>query len=678
MRTSRPILIILLVLPALGPAWAQTTWHVDDDCTPPGAGTELDPFCTIQDGIDAAQDGDTVLVAPGTYTGDGNRDISLFGKAMTLKSSAGPSATIIDIQGSPSSIHRGFFLIHGETCQSIIEGFTIENGYLIGDTGGSGINGGGGGAGIYIRDSSPRIRRCLIRQNISATSGEPFVFDGMGAGIYIDTDSTAVIEDCMIRNNIAGAMGGAMRIFDENSNVSIRNCVIAGNSASARGGGIYNVFATTIVTNTLLFDNSTMYSGGGLHNENGTVRLSNCIIWGNEAGDAGSQFFAQGPGLSIEYSNLQDGLEGIGGCCNWQINWGEGNIDADPLFFDPDSEDYHLLHGSPCIDAGDNLAVPAGVTTDLDGGPRFLDVPDIPDTGNPDGINPIVDMGSYEYDPDDCNNNDTPDEQDIAEGTSQDCNGNGNGIPDECEPDCNENDQADSCDIAEGISEDCTGNGIPDECEPDCNENGQPDSCDIAEGLSEDCNSSGVPDECEPDCNGNGEVDACDILDGFSHDCDGDNIPDECDPGPPILEQPADAEVQAGDFVIFFVQADGALLFYQWRKDGVDLTDTDRIIGTTLATLFILDVRPLDAGAYDCVVTDLFGPICTTSEVATLTVITDCPADFDNTGGVGPFDLAILLGNWGPNPNHPADLNDDDIIDAADLALLLGNWGPCQ
>ena len=187
-----------------------------------------------------------------------------------------------------------------------------------------------------------------------------------------------------------------------------------------------------------------------------------------------------------------------------------------------------------------------------------------------------------------------------------------------------------------------------------------------------------MPDECDPDCNANGEVDACDIADGFSNDCDGDNVPDECDPGPPIIEQPADAEVQAGDFVFFNVQSDGALLFYQWRKDGADLTDTNRIFGTTTATLFILDVRPLDAGAYDCVVTDLFGPICTTTEAATLTVLTDCPADFDNTGAVRAPDLAILLGAWGPNPNHPADLDADGTVAAPDLALLLGAWGPCE
>jgi len=96
----------------------------------------------------------------------------------------------------------------------------------------------------------------------------------------------------------------------------------------------------------------------------------------------------------------------------------------------------------------------------------------------------------------DCNQNDVPDECDIADGTSNDCNENG--IPDDCE-DCNGNGLADECDIADGTSQDCNENGIPDECEAyrDCNFNGQFDECDIEEGISEDCNENGVPDECD-------------------------------------------------------------------------------------------------------------------------------------------------------------------------------------
>ncbi len=54
------------------------------------------------------------------------------------------------------------------------------------------------------------------------------------------------------------------------------------------------------------------------------------------------------------------------------------------------------------------------------------------------------------------------------------------------------------------------------------------------------------------------------------------------------------------------------------------------------------------------------------------------PGDLDGDGTVGPADLAILLGSWGPCPQNgdcPADLDGDGVVDAADLAMLLGNWG---
>jgi len=99
-----------------------------------------------------------------------------------------------------------------------------------------------------------------------------------------------------------------------------------------------------------------------------------------------------------------------------------------------------------------------------------------------------------------------------------DCNLNG--IPDAQETDCNNNDVPDDCDIAGGFSEDCNANGIPDECDiaggtPDCNANGIPDSCDIAGGM--------------PDCNDNNIPDSCDIASGFSQDANGNGIPDECE-----------------------------------------------------------------------------------------------------------------------------------------------------
>ena len=82
---------VVLTLPV--PGAAQVTWHVDDDCLVPGSGTSQDPFCTIQSGVNAATDGDTVLVGAGTYSGVGNRDISLFGKAITQPSRTDDTST---------------------------------------------------------------------------------------------------------------------------------------------------------------------------------------------------------------------------------------------------------------------------------------------------------------------------------------------------------------------------------------------------------------------------------------------------------------------------------------------------------------------------------------------------------------------------------------------------------
>ncbi len=136
----------------------------------------------------------------------------------------------------------------------------------------------------------------------------------------------------------------------------------------------------------------------------------------------------------------------------------------------------------------------------------------------------------------DCNDNGVQDVDDIANGTSADCDGNV--VPDECEiqaRDCNANGTLDACDIIAGSSLDCNGNNVPDECEvaaSDCNGNGTPDDCDVSNGSSADCDYNGSPDECDlvaNDCNNNGVVDGCDIAAGTSEDCNWNVVPDECE-----------------------------------------------------------------------------------------------------------------------------------------------------
>lgn len=94
------------------------TWHVPGECP------------TIQAGIDSAATGDIVLVADGTYTGDGNRDLDFGGKAIVVMSENGPELTIIDCEGSPGDYHRGFYFHSGEGPASVLRGFTIKNGRI--------------------------------------------------------------------------------------------------------------------------------------------------------------------------------------------------------------------------------------------------------------------------------------------------------------------------------------------------------------------------------------------------------------------------------------------------------------------------------------------------------------------------------------------------------------------
>jgi hypothetical protein len=121
--------------------------------------------------------------------------------------------------------------------------------------------------------------------------------------------------------------------------------------------------------------------------------LTNVILWGNTASHHGHQICSWEATPAVGYSLVEGGWDGSGIYGGTVTNLG-GNIDADPQFVDAEAGDLHLQPNSPAVDAGDNGAVPPSVTTDLDGNPRFADLPGVVDTGS--GTPPIVDMGAYE------------------------------------------------------------------------------------------------------------------------------------------------------------------------------------------------------------------------------------------------------------------------------------------
>jgi hypothetical protein len=125
--------------------------------------------------------------------------------------------------------------------------------------------------------------------------------------------------------------------------------------------------------------------------------LENCIFWANTA-PLGPQIALNGnqpAAITVTYSNVQGGEADVYVEPGFILIWDPGNIDADPQFVDPATDNYRLSPGSPSIDAGDNTAVPEDIDTDLDGNPRYVDDPDTVDAGY--GDPPIVDMGAFEF-----------------------------------------------------------------------------------------------------------------------------------------------------------------------------------------------------------------------------------------------------------------------------------------
>ena len=171
-----------------------------------------------------------------------------------------------------------------------------------------------------------------------------------GGGIYCVANSTPTITNCVITNNSATQNGGG--IYTDNSSPTVLNCIINGNS-SKFGAGMYTGSGNTTMINCTLADNTGFWAGG-ICNLTGSLVLTNCILWGNTDPEIGSI-------ANATYSNIRGG---------WP---GEGNIDADPLFADPDNGDYHLKSQagrwdpnsqswiqddvtSLCIDAGDPIS----------------------------------------------------------------------------------------------------------------------------------------------------------------------------------------------------------------------------------------------------------------------------------------------------------------------------------
>jgi parallel beta-helix repeat protein len=403
---------------------------------------------TIQAGIDAANNGDTVLVAPGTY----NENIDFKGKAITVTSSAGAATTIIDGGGVLGLATVSFKT--RETRNSVISGFTIRNG---GDAGFSSLEAGG----VYVADAAPAILNNIITGNAcngiavygsaliqgntisntqnpggyycayagtglaiggTGTTGSSIVIGNTiennkqgvlnGGGIGIDSAEGTIIENNIIRNNVSGQ--GAVSMVNTYSLIFVQNLVYGNQvngialSISTGAAGLtigipYGASSSSygIIANNSFFDDTIVYdlaseqyvtSEVSLDGDISQYLFANNIVYGSQtltavACTALYAYLAPTP-LVVDHNDVfnPSGPAYMGKCS--AETGSNGNVSADPLFSNSGAGDFHLQSNSPAIGSGDT-----SVIADL-AAHNISFATDL--GGNPRLQGGAIDMGPYE------------------------------------------------------------------------------------------------------------------------------------------------------------------------------------------------------------------------------------------------------------------------------------------
>ena len=255
------------------------------------------------------------------------------------------------------------------------------------------------GGGIYCQNSNPCLENVTITNNYA---------DFHGGGIDCIWSNPSLVN-VTISDNFALSSGGGNFCFG--SNPSFVNATISGNYAGYNGGGIYCISSNPNLKNVIIKDNSSDNDGGGIYcTHDSNPSLENGTITGNSASTQGGGIYCYGNSnpvlinsilwndspeeiffheiwdpntVTISYSDIQGGEAGIVTNNNGIVNWLEGNIDSDPLFFGTGEHPYSLLDDSPCVNAG---------TSDTTG----LNLPEFDLAGNPRIFGGRIDMGAYE------------------------------------------------------------------------------------------------------------------------------------------------------------------------------------------------------------------------------------------------------------------------------------------
>jgi len=412
-----------------------STYYVDGSVETTGeTGSSEDPFKTIAEAVQVADDGDTILVA-GENDQDGieYQETLTIADEITVSGGRNRAASWGQVEGYKSIIRAATandtcVTFTGQSKQPLIEYFTMTGGKqgvhcaaatgpiikynkIIGNTSSSATTYGGGIE--LVGTNNPGVVAVVKYNTIDSNSA------ALGGGIDLyDYDEYAPIIDGNIitRNNATIGGGGISVRLCSDSNLMISNCIIAGNTASEgsstseRGGGIYCYLSdASIFCNTIVCNRASTTRGGGIHIRSGSLAadatVSDCILWGNYASNGttpsqiGMEKGTESCTATVSYSDVYGGQptsSEIGTGCT--LNWGTGQGESVPINSDPkfvslggwngatfEIGNYRLLPYSPCIDKGTNTGAPSSDILNMG---RPVD-------GDESGVS-TTDMGAYE------------------------------------------------------------------------------------------------------------------------------------------------------------------------------------------------------------------------------------------------------------------------------------------
>jgi predicted outer membrane repeat protein len=407
---NRCVRLSLLILPMIVGTASSATIHVEAD----GSGD----VATILDAVNAASPGDTVMLADGTYTGSGNREIDITKYIVVQSESGAPEQCVIDCDGTPALNHYGFYIHFVGSPGPVIEGLTIREGAW------------GAGGAVHIAPSGPgtcasTIRNCQFSENWCSS---------WGAAIGVNTGASLSLSQCVFTGNSSASVGGALGLYG-GSSCAASDCEFSLSQASVKGGAVWARAAEATFADCLFGDNVTSNGGGAIYAEactlsydtcrflsnrssanagvvyldGGSLEMTGCTTCGNKGGNSGAwlgsssttvtitgcSFVADTASIGVFYimGSTSLALEntaiafGVGCealycsgtpsptavCCdiygNQSGNWmgclsgmdgSNGNFSEDPLFCDIPSRDLTVEDCSPCLAANNTCGVDIG------------------------------------------------------------------------------------------------------------------------------------------------------------------------------------------------------------------------------------------------------------------------------------------------------------------------------